>query len=61
MGPDRIVVESPDAKHQPCVAHGGEQRLVETFIPQLAVEAFAEAILLSFVGCDVVLGDTALL
>ncbi len=39
---------------------GGEQHLVETFIPQLTVEAFAEAVLLSFAGRDVVLGDIAL-
>ncbi len=23
MGPDRIVVEPPDAKHQPCMVQGG--------------------------------------
>ncbi len=61
MGPDRIVVEPPDAEHHPCMAQRGEQRLIETFIPQLAVEAFAAAVLLWFAGRDVVPGDTALL
>ena len=61
MGPDRIVVEPPGAERHPCMAQGGEQRFVKTFIPQPAVEALAEAILLWLARRDVVPGDTALL
>jgi hypothetical protein len=34
---------------------------IETFIPQLAIEAFAEAILPRFAGGDIMPGDIALL
>jgi len=43
------------------MAQGGEQRFVETFIAQSAIEAFAERILLRLAGSDVVPGDAALL
>ena len=43
------------------MAQGGEQRFVETFIPQPAVEAFAEAVLLRLAGCDIVPGNATLL
>jgi len=61
MRPDRIVVEPPGAEDHPCMAQGGEQRFVETFIPQPAVEAFAEAVLLRLARRDVVPGDASLL
>jgi hypothetical protein len=61
MRPDRIVVLPPGAEDHPCMSQGGEQRFVEAFIPQLAIEAFAETILLRFSGRDIVPGDTALL
>ena len=43
------------------MAQGGEQRFVETFIAQPAIEAFAERILLRLAGSDVVPGDASLL
>jgi len=60
MRPDRIVVEPPGAEDHPCVAQGGEQRFVEAFVAQPAVEAFAECILLRFAGSDVAPGDAAI-
>jgi hypothetical protein len=50
---DRVVVALPDCQHFAGVGKGREQRLVETFVSQPAVEALDERVLLRLSGRDV--------
>ena len=54
MGTHRVVVFPPVSQNLSGVAEGGEQRFVEAFIPQPAVETFDKAVLLRFTGGDIV-------
>ena len=45
MRPDGIVVPSPGFDHDLCLFQRVEDLTVEQFVPQLAVEAFAIAVL----------------
>jgi len=54
MRPDCIVVIAPERQLSPCVIDAVEDFLVEQLVPQAAVEAFDERVLLRFAGIDVV-------
>lgn len=54
MRPDRVIVVAPEGQLSPCVVQAVEDFLVEQLVPQAAVEAFDECILLRFPGIDVV-------
>lgn len=56
-----VVVVAPCRDQMSGVAHGGEQVLVQAFIPQAAVEALHEAVLHRVAGRDVVPFDCAIL
>ncbi len=59
--PDRIVIVPPVGQHEPGMGQRSEQRLVEAFVPQAAVEALDEAVLHWLARCDIVPLDLALL
>ena len=61
MGPVQIVVDAPFLDDLAGMAVAAEQMLVEALIPKPSVEAFDEAVLHRFAGCDVVPFDTAIL
>src|SRR5438552_18639649 len=48
MRPHRVVIVLPDCQYFAGMGKGREQRLVEAFVPQPAVEALDERILLRF-------------
>ncbi len=54
MGPDDVIVGLPGVDDRPSVDEVSEQVLVEAFVPELAVEAFDEPVLLRLAWCDVV-------
>ena len=51
--PDVVVVVPPGIEHEAGVGQRREQRLVEAFVTQAAVEAFDEAVLHRLARCDV--------
>ena len=56
-----VVVVSPEPQHRAGMAEGHEQRLVEAFVTQAAVEALDVAVLLRLARRDVVPLDRSLL
>jgi hypothetical protein len=56
-----VVIHLPFFKRSASVVQCAEQRLVQTFISQLAVEAFDETILLGLARCDVMPIDAGFL
>src|ERR1700730_5954016 len=56
-----VVIVHPDCQYFAGMGKGREQRLVEAFVPQPAVEALDEGILLRPSGRDVVPRDAVLL
>ena len=58
---DCVVVVLPGGQHEPRVGQRGEQRLVEAFVAQAAVEALDEAVPRRLARCDVMPLDLALL
>lgn len=61
MWPVQVVVDPPFFDDFAGMTVAAEQVLVETLVPQAPVEAFNEAILHGFAGCDVVPLDAAVL
>ena len=61
MGTHRIVVFLPVSQNLSRMAEGGEQRLVEAFVPQPAVEAFDKPVLLRFPRGDIMSFDLHLI
>jgi hypothetical protein len=59
--PDFVVVPLPSRQHLPRLTHRAEQRPVQAFIAQLAVEAFHESDLLRLARRDVVPADDTVL
>ena len=57
MRPDLIEVLPPGRELRAGVAERAEQGLVQAFVPQTAVEAFAEGVLLGLAWGDVMPGD----
>ena len=53
MGTHRVVVFPPVSQNLSGMAERREQRLVEAFIPQPAVETFDKPVLLRFHRCDI--------
>ena len=60
MWPFFVVIVPPEFQHSAGVRQRSEQRLVEQFVAQPAVEALDEAVLLRFSGRDVVPADAGL-
>lgn len=54
MRPDRIVVVAPEGQLTPSVIQAVEDLLVQKFVPEAAVEAFDEGILLGLARVDLV-------
>jgi hypothetical protein len=52
--PDDVVVVAPEGQLSPCVVQSAEDFLVQQFIPEAAVEAFDERVLLRLTRVDVV-------
>ncbi len=61
MRSHRVVIVLPDCQYLAGMGKRREQRLVEAFVPQPAVEALDERILLRFSGRDVVPLDAVFL
>ena len=61
MRPHMVVVVAPEPQHRAGVAERYEQRLVEAFVAQAAVEALDVAVLLRLAGRDVVPFDPPVL
>lgn len=53
MRADGVVVRPPRLKNLPGMAQGGEQGLVEAFVPQPAIEALHEGVLLRLSQRDI--------
>jgi hypothetical protein len=60
MRPDLVVVLLPGGEHGARLTHRAEQRLVQAFVAQLAVEAFDEGVLLRLAGRDIVPADASI-
>ena len=60
MGPDVVVVVTPQGQLAAGISQAVEDLLVQAFIPQAAVEGLDEAILLRLARVDVVPFDTVL-
>ena len=56
MRPDIVVVIAPKGKFLTSICEAVEDLFIEAFIPQAAVEAFNQPILLRLAGVDVVPG-----
>ena len=61
MRPDGVVVVFPSGEHRTGVGERDEQRLVQKLIPEAAVKALDEGVLLRLAGRDVVPGDRVVL
>src|SRR6266550_6204327 len=61
MRPHRVVIVLPDCQYFAGMGKGREQGLVEAFVPQPAVEALDERILLRLSGRDIMPLDAVLL
>src|SRR5256886_4951032 len=61
VGPDGVVVEPPFGQSRSGMRERAEQRLVQQFVAQSAVEAFDERVLRRFAGRDVMPVDPGLL
>ena len=59
--PDGVVIVFPERQDLAGVRERAEQRFVQQLIPQAAIEAFDEGILLRLAGCNVVPLDLAVL
>ena len=55
MRPDRVVVVAPEGQLSPRIFQTVEYLLVQQLVPEAAVEAFHERILLRFAWIDVML------
>ena len=59
MGSDTVVIHPPCLKNLPGMAQRGEQGLIEAFVPQPAIEAFNESVLLGLSRRDILPFHTA--
>ena len=60
MRPDIVVVIAPKGKFLTSIREAVEDLFIEAFIPQAAVEALNQAVLLRFAGVDVVPGNAGI-
>ena len=60
MRPDAVVVMAPQSQLLAGIREVVEDPLIQAFIPQTAVEAFDQAILLRFAGVDLVPGNAGI-
>ena len=59
MGSDAVVIHPPCLKNLPGMAQRGEQGLIEAFVPQPAIKAFNESVLLGLSRRDILPFHTA--